>query len=392
MCRGPTLQCRGVKHLPGGSADRTAQPLHDEPCNQEEKNTCSSVRFSRWRLGRGVHDGVALAQENATLLMRSGETVSRLSSSTWAVWLHDARQRPGTADSDRRRGRHRLHRQPETDTDWSQGGGGQQIVICGTARPSTARSTTSAARRRCKITVRTSSGEREFSSGEIGRIVLSKPTNAVATSGTTTSTVPPARDRGRGQPGVDRDGPDRAQGRDPDVQHHRPGAAEHRHSDIATPPARSLAGTPTAPRSRRARGRADRPHRTTASRSRSATRRLGAPRRPAGQLFLGINDDNLGDNQGGFRVDITLLDASITGAGLARARQRGPASFGAPRPVALSAAGQPIGSCGNACGAWFCLALDGTLAHAARQAALRASAHSRDPAILTLATAAVAGS
>src|SRR5918994_7446976 len=38
-----------------------------------------------------------------------------------------------------------------------------------------------------RITVKTSSGDREFSSAEIGRIVLARPTSAVATSGAASS-------------------------------------------------------------------------------------------------------------------------------------------------------------------------------------------------------------
>jgi hypothetical protein len=41
-----------------------------------------------------------------------------------------------------------------------------------------------------RITVKTADGEREFSSNEIGRIVLAKPANVVATSGTTTAPPP----------------------------------------------------------------------------------------------------------------------------------------------------------------------------------------------------------
>ncbi len=72
-----------------------------------------------------------------------------------------------------------------------------------------------------KLTVKTSGGDREFSSSDVARIVMSKPSNAVATNGSGST----ARRNGRvyrvGATAVDAYGPDRDKGSDAYVEHVR---------------------------------------------------------------------------------------------------------------------------------------------------------------------------
>ena len=248
--------------------------------------------------------GVALAQENATLLMRSGESVSGL--------LIDM---GGVGFTIRVNGQER--RIPTNDVavidftgnpadiDWTKIAAGQQVVILRSGQTVDGQLYDISGTTPLKITVRTSSGEREFSSGEIGRIVLAKPTSALATSGAAAPTTPPGAGiavpatqqwtatgltvrRGEtltfnttGQVQLSTDANDLASSA---------GSNTGRYAANAPLP-RALAGALI--------GRIGNGqpfgigNQTT----------IQAP--SAGQLFLGINDDNLADNQGGFRVEIT---------------------------------------------------------------------------------------
>ncbi len=128
---------------------------------------------------------VALAQENATLLLRSGETISGqlvdMGGSGFTVRVSGQERQIPTNDVaviD-------FTGNPK-DIDWSKVPAGQQVVLrngqtvdgqlydIGGTTP-------------LRITVRTSSGERDFSSGDIGRIVLARPTDAVATTGSSST-------------------------------------------------------------------------------------------------------------------------------------------------------------------------------------------------------------
>src|SRR5512139_3411359 len=129
-----------------------------------------------------AYAGAAQAQENATLLLRSGETISgqlidmggvgftiRVSGQerqipTGEVAVIDFTGNPST-------------------TDWSKISAGQQLIVLRDGQTIDGQLYDISGTTPLKITLRTSSGEREFSSGEIGRIVLSKPTSAVGTSG-----------------------------------------------------------------------------------------------------------------------------------------------------------------------------------------------------------------
>jgi uncharacterized membrane protein YebE (DUF533 family) len=126
--------------------------------------------------------GAAFAQDSATLTLRSGEKVSGslvdLGGVGYTVRVNgNERQIPqnDVAVIDFTGG-------TMTDADWAKFTGTSQIVLrngqtidgslydIGGASP-------------LKLTIRTNSGERELSSSEVARIVISRPENAVATSG-----------------------------------------------------------------------------------------------------------------------------------------------------------------------------------------------------------------
>lgn len=248
--------------------------------------------------------GVALAQENATLLMRSGDTVSgqlidmggvgftiRVNGQERQIPTNDVAVIDFTGNP--------------SDADWSKISAGQQFIVLRNGQTIDGQLYDISGTSPLKITLRTSSGEREFSSGEIGRIVLARPTNAVATSGTAAVTVPagagiavPANQawtatgltvrKGEvlafnttGQAQLSTDANDTASSAGSNAGRYAAGS----------PLPGALAGALI--------GRIDN------GQPFGIGNQTSIPAPAAGQLFLGINDDNLSDNQGGFRVDIT---------------------------------------------------------------------------------------
>ena len=162
------------------------------------------------------------AQENATLVLRSGEKVAgqlvdmggvgftvRVNGqerqiATNDVSVIDFTGNGDVSEADLNRGQ----------TLWLRNGqtvDGQLYDIAGTSP--------------LKITLKTPSGDREFASSEVGRIVLSRPSARVATSGSSSTTGIP---EGTGERGVDADRPDRAERRPSLVQRDRRSSAEHR--------------------------------------------------------------------------------------------------------------------------------------------------------------------
>ena len=244
------------------------------------------------------------AQESATLVLRSGEKVSgqlvdmggagftvRVSGQERQIATNDVAiiDFGGSGDV--------------SAEDWAKIGSGQGVLLksgqsvegqlydIGGTTP-------------LRITLKTSSGERQFSSSEVGRIVLARPNSAVATSGSATAGIPegqgiavPANQqwtatgitvrRGEvltfattGEARLSADASDVA------------GAAGARSQRMAagSPLPQNFAGALI--------GRV----------GNGAPFPIGDQSRvtmpAAGQLFLGINDDNVGDNQGGFRVNV----------------------------------------------------------------------------------------
>ena len=248
--------------------------------------------------------GAALAQENATLLMRSGETISgqlidmggvgftiRVNGQERQLPTNDVAVIDFTGNPN--------------DTDWTKISAGQQVVVLRNGQTIEGTLYDISGTTPLKITVRTSSGEREFSSGEIGRIVLSKPPRAVAASGTTASTIPAgtgiavaANQAWTGSGMTVRKGEMLTFNTTGQVQ------LSTDASDIATPAGSNsgkyAAGAPL-PRALAGAliGRIGNGQPFAIGNQTS----IAAP--AAGQLFLGINDDHLSDNLGGFRVEIT---------------------------------------------------------------------------------------
>jgi hypothetical protein len=154
-----------------------------------------------------------------------------------------------------------------------------------------------------KITVKTSSGDREFSSSEIGRIVLAKP--AAATAGSTSSLAPPTgtgisvspRQQWTSTGLTVRKGEVLSFNTSGEVQ------LSGDTADVAT-----SAGSKTG---RRATG-APLPSalagaligRIGTGQAFAIGNQTTVAMPAAGQLFLGINDDGFDDNHGEFRVDV----------------------------------------------------------------------------------------
>lgn len=247
--------------------------------------------------------GVALAQENATLLMRSGETVSgqlidlggvgftiRVNGQQRQVPTNDVAVIDFTGNPG--------------DIDWSKITLGQQVVMLRNGQTIDGQLYDIGGTTPLKITLRTSSGEREFSSSEISRIVLSKPTSAVATTGTAAAAgsgagIAVAANQRWTATGITvRRGETLTFNTTGQVQlstdtNNVASAAGSNSGQYASgaPLPRALAGALI--------GRIGNGQPFAVGNQTS----IQAP--AAGQLFLGVNDDNLSDNQGEFRVEIS---------------------------------------------------------------------------------------
>jgi hypothetical protein len=245
--------------------------------------------------------GIAQAQENATLVLRSGERVSGQ--------LVDL---GGVGYTVRVNGKERQIPQKDvavidftggniTEADWAKFTGTSQVVLkngqtiegqlydIGGTTP-------------LKLTLKTSSGDRELSSSEVARIVIAKPDNAVATSGTSatgTTNITVSAQQAWTPTGITV-----TQGQRLTFNT----TGEIQLSADANDKASSAGSTNgrRAPRSAMPRDLAG-----------ALIGKIGNGRpfgignqtsivAPAnGQLFLGVNDDTFGDNQGSFQVTIT---------------------------------------------------------------------------------------
>jgi len=126
---------------------------------------------------------VAQAQEDATLTLRSGERVSGQ--------LEDL---GGVGFTIRVNGQQRQIPQNEvavidftgnamSDADWAKFSGNPQVVLRN-GQTIDAQLYDIGGTRPLKLTLKTASGDREISSNEVARIIVSKPSNVVATTGT----------------------------------------------------------------------------------------------------------------------------------------------------------------------------------------------------------------
>jgi hypothetical protein len=242
------------------------------------------------------------AQENATLVLRSGEKVAgqlvdmggvgftvRVNGQERQIATNDVSVIDFTGNGDVSEGD--LNRGQALWLRNGQTVDGQLYDIAGTSP--------------LKITLKTSSGDREFASSEVGRIVLSRPSSSVATSGSSSTTGIP-EGTGIAVPGN--------AAWTPTGQTVRRG---DRLSFSATGEVRlstDASDVANANGSRAGRKSAGAPVPDAAAGALIARVGNSAPfpigenqtvTMPAnGQLFLGINDDHVGDNQGGYRVTL----------------------------------------------------------------------------------------
>lgn len=246
------------------------------------------------------------AQEGATLVLRSGEKVSgqlvdmggtgftvRVNGQERQIPTNDVSVIDFTGSGD------------VSDADLNRVRGGTQTVFLRNGQTIDGQLYDIGGTSPLRITLKTSSGERELSSSEIGRIVLSRPSSGVATSGSSAS------------PGVPEGSGIAVQGN----AAWTPTGMTVRRGDRLTFNAtgevrlsNDSADVANANGSRAGRKVAGAPVPDAAAGALVA--RVGnSPAFPIGesqtvtmpangQLFLGINDDHVADNQGGFRVTV----------------------------------------------------------------------------------------
>jgi hypothetical protein len=251
--------------------------------------------------------GVAQAQESATLTLRSGEKLTAqlvdLGGSGFAVRVNGADRQIPTSEVaviDFAGG-------SMTDADWAKVSEGQQVVQLKSGEMINGQLYDIGGTSPLRITLKTASGERELSSNEINRIILARPANAVATSGTNPNLAS-------------------ATGSGISVNPKQPWTATGltvRKGEVLTFNASGEVQLSTDPndvatafgsKSGRKATNAPLPNVLAGA----LIGRIGTNGQPfaigsgaavpmpaAGQLFLGINDDGFADNQGELRVDVT---------------------------------------------------------------------------------------
>src|SRR4051812_43273230 len=148
---------------------------------QEEMNMCKRTILALSVAALAV-TGVAQAQENATLTMRSGERVSGqlvdMGGSGFAVRVNGQDRQIPTSDVaviDFGGG-------VASDADLAKVTDGQQLLVLKDGSTTTGQLYDIGGTSPLKITFRTSSGDRDVSSSQISRIVLARPAGAAAGS------------------------------------------------------------------------------------------------------------------------------------------------------------------------------------------------------------------
>lgn len=264
--------------------------------------------WKRTILAAAVVCGLAVAaqaQENATLVLRSGDKVTGqlvdMGGAGFTVRVSGQERQIATNDVAviDFSGSGEL-----SDEDWAKVGSGQ-LVWLRNGETVNGRLYDIAGTSPLKVTLKTDSGDRELSSSEIGRIVLARPNNAVATSGTSRTLGIPEGS------GIAVSG----------TQAWTPTGLTVRRGERLTVSATGevrLSGdandlaSPNGSRAGRTTANAPLPQvpagalmaRVGNSEPFPLGEQLTVTMPANGQLFLGINDDHTGDNQGGFRVNI----------------------------------------------------------------------------------------
>lgn len=251
--------------------------------------------------------GVAQAQENATLTLRSGEKISAqlvdLGGVGFTIRVNGAERQIPTNDVaviDFTGG-------SMTDADWAKVPEGQQIVWLKNGDTVHGQLYDIGGTSPLKITIKTASGEREFSSNEIGRIILARPANAVATTGNNPALAPATGSGISVSPKQAWTATGLTVRKGEILTFNASGEVQLStdQNDIATPfgskTGRKAANAPMPNVLAGALiGRIGNNGQPFAIGS-----GVSVPMPAAGQLFLAINDDGLDDNQGEYRVDIT---------------------------------------------------------------------------------------
>jgi hypothetical protein len=199
-----------------------------------------------------------------------------------------------------------------SDEDWNRAGGGQAVLLRN-GQTVTGQLHDIGGKTPLRITFMTSAGERTFSSSEIGRIVLGRPSSGVGTGGGGSPSTPGVPEgRGIAVPGTSAWTPTGLTVRQGEVLNFSTTGEVRLSSD-----ANDIAGSAGA-RSQRMSPNAPLPQNFVGA----LIARVGnGPPFPigdqtrvtmpsSGQLFLGINDDHVADNAGGFRVNIQRVSRS----------------------------------------------------------------------------------
>ncbi len=141
--------------------------------------------FLALSLAAFVAAGLAYAQENATLTLKSGERISGqlvdMGGVGFTVRVNGADRQIPTGDV----AVIEFGGGDMSAADWAKVSGGQQLVWLRNGQTVEGSLYDIGGTQPLRITVKTSSGDREFSSSEVSRIVLARPNNtaAVATTG-----------------------------------------------------------------------------------------------------------------------------------------------------------------------------------------------------------------
>jgi hypothetical protein len=273
------------------------QQLEDEPMIMKRT-------FLAWSIAAMSLTGLAFAQQSATVTLKSGERLSTqlvdLSGSGYTVRVNGQERQIGQNDV----AAIDFAGDTISTSDWDKLNSGGQVLILKSGENLTGQLVDIGGTSPLRMTFRTSSGERDFSSNDIARIVMTRPDNVPAAStgvgntgstpaqGVTVSSQQPwtatgiAVRRGDwvtfstsgdvhiGGDGDPKAGPDGVSG----VL--APGAP------LANAPAGALIGRVGS----------------------GAVFMIGSRNRiqmpAAGQLFLGVNDGHLPDNNGAFQVQV----------------------------------------------------------------------------------------
>lgn len=250
--------------------------------------------------------GVAQAQENATLTLKSGEKISGqlmdLGGVGFTVKVNGTEKQIPQNDVaviDFAGG-------SMTDADWAKITAGQPVVQLKSGETINGSLYDIGGSSPLRITIRTASGERDFSSNEIGRIILARPSNAVATSGTNAALAPATGAGISVSPKQQWTSTGLTVKKGEMLSFNATGEVQLStdSNDVATPfgakGGRKAANSPVPTALAGALIGRIGPNGQPFAIGSGVT----VPMPAAGQLYLGVNDDGLADNQGEFRVDV----------------------------------------------------------------------------------------